>query len=46
MLRPTLIGAAVLAASATLSAQSPLLITEYAVTPTAGEMVEFYNPGA
>ncbi len=46
MLRPTLIGAAVLAASATLSAQSPLLITEFAVTPTAGEMVEFYNPGA
>jgi len=46
MLRPTLIGAAVLAASATLSAQSPLLITEFVVTPTAGESIEFFNPGA
>ncbi|MFT7463776.1 MAG: hypothetical protein ACI9EF_002123 [Pseudohongiellaceae bacterium] len=46
MLRPTLIGATILAASSTLSAQSTLLITEFAVTPTAGEMVEFFNPNA
>jgi len=45
MLRTLLTSAAVLTASTTLVAQSPLLITEFVVTPTAGEMFEFYNPG-
>lgn len=36
-----------LALSTTLQAQvGPLLITEYAVTPTAGEMTEIFNPGS
>jgi len=45
MFRAILTSASVLFLSTSIFAQSTLLITEFTVTPTDGEMVEFYNPG-
>jgi hypothetical protein len=45
MLRAILTSASILALSTSILAQSTLLITEFVVTPTAGESIEFYNPG-
>ena len=45
-IRTSGLAAASLAVSAPLFAQAaPLYITEFTVTPTAGEMAEIYNPG-
>lgn len=43
-LRTLLIGVFVVAAISTSFGQDHLLITEFAVSPTAGEFVEIYNP--
>lgn len=45
MLRTLSTAVALAAATTAVSAQSALLITEFAVTPTAGEFVEIFNPG-